>query len=51
MALWDEKIGIDKLYSFHLNDSKAMLGSHLDRHAPLGRGAIGMPTLAHIIQW
>lgn len=50
MTLWDEKIGIDKLYSFHLNDSKAMLGSRLDRHAPLGRGAIWMHALGHIIQ-
>ena len=46
----DALIGIDKLYSFHLNDSKAALGSHLDRHAPLGRGAIGFPTIAQIIQ-
>lgn len=58
LAEWDKlidirgsSIGVDKLYSFHLNDSKALLWSHLDRHAPLGRWAIGMPTLATIIQW
>lgn len=50
-ALWDEKIWLDKLYAFHLNDSKAALGSHLDRHAPLGRGAIWWETLIPIIQW
>ncbi len=46
-----EKIGVDKLYSFHLNDSKAILWSRLDRHAPLWRWAIGMPALAQIITW
>lgn len=51
IAKWGDLIGIDKLYSFHLNDSKAALGSRLDRHAPLGRGAIGFPALAQIIQW
>lgn len=49
--IWATSIGIDKLYSFHLNDSKALLGSHLDRHAPLGRGAIGMSAIATIVQW
>lgn len=48
---WDSLIGIDKLHAFHLNDSKAALGSHLDRHAPLGRWAIWMPALAEIISW
>ncbi|MBP6910926.1 hypothetical protein KBC03_05045 [Patescibacteria group bacterium] len=51
METRDKHIGIDKLYCFHLNDSKVALGSHLDRHAPLGRGAIGFPAIQHIIQW
>jgi deoxyribonuclease IV len=48
---WNDKIGIDKLFAFHLNDSKAALWSHLDRHAPLGRGAIWWEALIQIIQW
>lgn len=48
---WDDEIGVDKLFAFHLNDAKVALGSHLDRHAPLGRGAIGWPALIPIIQW
>lgn len=46
----DKEIGIDKLFAFHLNDSKAALWSHLDRHAPLGRWAIGWESLVPIIQ-
>ena len=48
--LWQENIWLDKLFAFHLNDSKAALWSHLDRHAPLGRGAIWWETLIPIIQ-
>lgn len=48
---WDDKIGINKLFAIHLNDSKAGLWSRLDRHAPLGRWAIGRPALIQIIQW
>jgi deoxyribonuclease-4 len=47
---WDNKIGIDRLFAFHLNDSKAALGSHLDRHAPLWRWAIWWLNLIPIIQ-
>ena len=32
---FDEYVGVDRLHSIHLNDSKAILGSHLDRHASL----------------
>lgn len=47
---WDDQIGIDNLYAFHLNDAKVALWSHLDRHAPLGRWAIGRENLVPIIQ-
>jgi len=30
-------IGLDRLLSFHLNDSKKPLGSHVDRHEPSAR--------------
>jgi deoxyribonuclease IV len=38
---FDDLIGLDQLGCLHLNDSKAMLGSHLDRHELIGEGAIG----------
>jgi deoxyribonuclease IV len=50
ISQWDEKIWIENLFAFHLNDSKAALWSHLDRHAPLGRWAIWWETLIPIIQ-
>ena len=35
-------IGEASVRAFHLNDAKAPLGSHLDRHENIGRGAIGL---------
>ena len=43
---FDRVIGIDKLRAIHLNDSKDALGSHKDRHAPIGEGEIGFDALA-----
>jgi deoxyribonuclease IV len=34
-------IGLDAVRAFHLNDAKAPLGSHLDRHENIGKGEIG----------
>lgn len=47
---FDSKIGLDNLFCFHLNDSKAPLGAKLDRHASLGKGFIGLPVLKNVIQ-
>ncbi len=47
---FDEHIGLNALYAFHLNDSKAILWSKLDRHASLWRWFIGFPTLVPLIQ-
>jgi deoxyribonuclease IV len=38
---FDEKIGLDRLVAFHLNDSKRELGSRVDRHEHIGKGHIG----------
>ena len=38
---FDEVVGLDRLGSLHVNDSKTALGSNVDRHAPLGAGEIG----------
>ena len=37
----DEKVGLDRLGSLHLNDSKVPLGSNVDRHAEVGKGELG----------
>lgn len=41
--LFDNIIGFDYLYGMHLNDSKRGVGSHIDRHASLGQGELGLP--------
>lgn len=38
---FDEVIGLDFLFLFHLNDSKRELGSRVDRHEHIGSGKIG----------
>lgn len=35
-------VGMERIKAFHLNDSKGTLGGHLDRHAPIGEGEIGL---------
>jgi deoxyribonuclease IV len=35
-------VGIDRLRAFHLNDSKTPAGSHVDRHAEIGDGYLGL---------
>ena len=44
-ATWDDfdrVIGAGYLRGIHLNDSKKGVGSRVDRHAPIGRGTLGV---------
>jgi deoxyribonuclease-4 len=38
---FDRVVGLDRLGSLHVNDSKTALGSNVDRHAALGEGELG----------
>jgi len=38
---FDDVLGLGRLKLFHLNDSQAGCGSRRDRHADIGRGALG----------
>jgi deoxyribonuclease-4 len=38
---FDELVGLDRLGSLHLNDSRNPLGSNRDRHADIGEGELG----------
>ena len=38
---FDDTIGLDYLYAFHLNDTEKECGSRVDRHAHIGQGKIG----------
>jgi deoxyribonuclease-4 len=42
-------IGRKQIAAFHLNDSKAGLGSRVDRHEHIGRGKIGLKAFRHIV--
>ena len=46
----DSVIGFEYLKGLHLNDAMKILGSHVDRHMPLGEGMIGMECFRYIMQ-
>ncbi len=46
---FDEVIGIEKICSFHLNDSKKPLGSRVDRHDHIGEGELGLEPFRHLV--
>lgn len=48
--LFAKIVGFDKLRALHLNDTKVSCGSHVDRHAPIGDGALGWKTFARIMR-
>ncbi|HXW62142.1 MAG TPA: deoxyribonuclease IV [Candidatus Acidoferrales bacterium] len=45
----DRTVGIGRLGVVHFNDSKAALGSHVDRHEHIGKGKIGLEALGRIL--
>lgn len=47
--LFDEEIGLDRLFAFHFNDSKGAQGSRLDRHDNIGEGKLGKSAFAHLV--
>ena len=48
-AEFDRVIGIRRLNVLHINDSKAALGSRVDRHDNLGKGLIGVEAFHWIM--
>ena len=44
----DREMGLDKVWSIHLNDSKTALESRKDRHENIGDGLIGGTTLRKV---
>jgi deoxyribonuclease IV len=42
----DAKVGLERLRCVHVNDAAVPLGSHLDRHANVGKGEMGKRGLA-----
>uniref|UniRef100_A0A8B9JT23 Probable endonuclease 4 n=1 Tax=Astyanax mexicanus TaxID=7994 RepID=A0A8B9JT23_ASTMX len=46
---FDQEVGLHYLRAFHLNDSKGILGCHLDRHEDIGCGNIGISAFRDIV--
>jgi deoxyribonuclease-4 len=46
----DVVVGIDRVKAFHLNDSLKELGSHVDRHAHIGRGKMGLEPFRNLLK-
>jgi deoxyribonuclease IV len=49
LAEFDRIVGFGYLRAVHLNDSKAVLGSRVDRHAPIGKGRISLEPFRAIM--
>jgi len=49
MAEADSILGLSHVHVIHANDSKAPLGSHVDRHQNIGEGYIGMDGFRRIL--
>lgn len=51
-SMWkhfDKIIGIENLKVIHVNDSKSLLKSHIDRHETIGEGTIGLEAFKMLI--
>jgi deoxyribonuclease-4 len=46
---FDNIIGLDRLKCIHMNDSKKILGSRVDRHENIGKGFIGIEGFTNIM--
>ena len=46
---FDKIIGLDRLKAFHLNDTVKGIGSRVDRHAPIGHGALGLEPFRFLV--
>jgi deoxyribonuclease IV len=47
---FDRVIGLDRLAAIHLNDSKTVRGSRVDRHEHIGQGKIGLDAFRFIMR-
>lgn len=47
---FDRVLGLDRLRLIHVNDSKAPLGSRVDRHAHIGQGELGEAPFAALMR-
>jgi len=50
LTSFDDEVGPDRLALVHLNDTRAAIGSRMDRHEHLGAGQIGPDGLGHLLR-
>ena len=46
----ERTVGASRVKAFHVNDSRRELGSRVDRHANIGRGAIGVTAFRSLLR-
>jgi deoxyribonuclease-4 len=46
----ESSFGVAAVRAFHLNDAKAEVGSHKDRHENIGKGKIGTAGFQHLVR-
>jgi len=49
LAELNEKVGLDRIVAFHLNDSLKPFNSRVDRHQHIGQGYIGVEPFARLV--
>jgi len=49
MKLFESTIGLDRLMLVHINDSKKLKGSRVDRHEHPGRGQMGIKAFSFLL--
>jgi deoxyribonuclease-4 len=49
MNHFDAVLGLKQLFAVHVNDSKKDLGSRVDRHTHIGKGALGVNAFKHLL--
>jgi deoxyribonuclease-4 len=49
LAAMQRSFGLDRVWAFHLNDSKRERGSRVDRHERVGRGRIGRALFRRLL--
>ncbi len=42
MGAFNRLVGLERIKAFHLNDSRSVCGSRIDRHEHIGRGKLGL---------
>ena len=48
---FDRQVGLSRLKALHVNDSLFPLGSRKDRHAPIGKGCIGLDAFLALVDY